>query len=66
MPLASYVLILIGIFYLIKSPASIKSAPEKMTFPRRILSPKQYLFYRRLTGIMAIVLAIILATVLRK
>lgn len=66
MPLASYVLILIGIFYLIKSSASIKSPPKKMTLPHKILSPKQYLFYRRLTGIMAIVLAIILATVLRK
>ena len=66
MPLASYALILIGLFYLIKPSASIKSSPKKMTFPRKILSPKQYLFYRRLTGIMAIVLAIILATVLRK
>lgn len=66
MPLASYALILIGLFYLIKPSASIKSSPKKMSFPRRILSPKQYLFYRRLTGIMAIALAIILATVLRK
>jgi len=66
MPLVSYVLIIIGLFYLVRSSASIKSTPKKITFPRKILSPKQYLFYRRLTGIMAILLALLLGFVLRK
>jgi hypothetical protein len=66
MPIASYVLIIIGLFYLIKPSASVKSTPKKLTFPRKILSPKQYLFYRRLTGIAIIGLAILLATILRK
>jgi len=66
MPLASYALIIIGLFYLVRPPAPAKSTPKKITFPRKILSAKQYLFYRRLTGIIVIVLAILLATVLRK
>jgi len=66
MPIASYVLIIIGLIYLINPSASIKSTPKKITFPRKILSPKQYLFYRRLTGIIVIAVAILLATLLRK
>jgi len=66
MPLASYVLIIIGLTYLVKPSVSIKSTPAKKTFARKILSPEQYLFYRRITGAMIIVFAIFLATILRK
>jgi hypothetical protein len=66
MPLASYVLIIIGLVYLIKPSVSIKSTPRRISFPQKILSPKQYLFYKRITGIIAISLAILLATILRK
>lgn len=66
MPLVSYVLIIVGLFYLIRSYASLKSTPKKITFLRKILSPKQYLFYQRLTGIIVILLSVLLATVLKK
>jgi uncharacterized protein YjeT (DUF2065 family) len=66
MPIASYVLFIIGLFYLAKPSASIKSAQKKKSFPRKILSEKQYLFYRRLTGTMVIILGLLVATILRK
>jgi len=65
MPLASIILILFGLIYLVRPNIYKRGIWKKTSVAQRILSPKQYIVYMRVMGIISIVLALVIASLLR-
>jgi hypothetical protein len=66
MPIASIILIIAGLIYLVKPDIHKEGIGKKPTVTQKLLSPKQYIIYMRVLGIISIVLALAIASILRR